>query len=81
MARRRHHDPLTDEQVSNYLATGGLRCPRCNSSEIEGNGNVELDAGIAWQNIVCNTCEFEWADVYQLVSVDPSDDPGEEPWL
>lgn len=45
---------------------GGLRCPLCGSENLEGS-NIQVDAGIAWQNIICEDCEANWSDIYKLI--------------
>jgi transposase-like protein len=55
--------PLTDKE---YVAIGGCRCPICGNSDVEGGG-VEIDAGIAWQEVSCHACGAEWTDQYELV--------------
>ena len=49
-----------------YVEKGGLRCPYCNRSDIEGDLIVETDVGIAWQNMSCIDCNAEWRDEYSL---------------
>jgi hypothetical protein len=61
---------LTDEQKRAYVQNGGNRCPFCTSYEIEGTGQVQTDAGYAWQPIKCLSCDEHWNDVYKLVDVD-----------
>lgn len=48
---------------------GGVCCPRCGGNEIEGNDGVEIDAGIAWQDVTCLTCDLEWRGQYNLVGI------------
>ena len=55
-------DPIVEEK---HIASGGILCPFCGSSDIEG-GSVELDAGYATQDVVCLKCEREWQDLYIL---------------
>jgi len=51
------------ETKKKYLASDGVRCPYCGSEDLTG-GPVEIDAGIAMQDIVCDSCEKTWTDVY-----------------
>ena len=53
-----------------YVATGGSKCPHCGEEAIEGNGSIELDNGIAWQDVGCGACNNTWVDVYKLVGWD-----------
>lgn len=48
-----------------YIAHGGTRCPFCGSLDIEGQ-EVNIDAGQAWQDVLCNRCHKEWQDTYTL---------------
>lgn len=48
-----------------YVANGGICCPFCGSTDIEGGG-VDIDVGGASQAIFCNECEAEWTDHYTL---------------
>lgn len=40
-------------------------CPHCGSEDVEG-GEVNVDAGGAWQEVTCNECGATWNDVYKL---------------
>jgi transposase-like protein len=53
-----------------YVASGGLDCPYCGSSDIEGD---EVDIGVGWasQGIVCKSCGQEWFDQYKLSGFEP----------
>ncbi len=48
-----------------YIKVGGTRCPFCESLDITGN-EVNIDAGVAWQDVYCNECHQEWQDTYTL---------------
>ena len=48
-----------------YVAEGGTRCPYCGGIDIQGQ-EVNIDAGQAWQDVICNTCGHEWQDTYTL---------------
>lgn len=54
---------LSNEQ---YVAKGGTQCPVCRATDISG-GEVNVDAGHAYQAITCNVCSATWNDVYTLV--------------
>ena len=57
---------LTVEQIGRYVAHGGVACPFCSSSEIEG-GLFDTIAGECFQDVWCNDCGKQWRDVYKLV--------------
>jgi hypothetical protein len=50
-----------------YAIQGGVRCPWCKSSEIEG-GQFDVQEGVAFQPIHCHGCRREYTDVYRLVA-------------
>ena len=52
-----------------YLASGGNVCPYCDSEDISA-GHIQADAGTAWSNVECNSCEETWKDVYKLVEIE-----------
>ena len=54
--------PLTDAE---YVATLGTNCPVCQSTELEGS-SVDIDGGVASQEIWCKTCGASWNDTYTL---------------
>jgi hypothetical protein len=59
-----------------YVARGGVRCPYCNRTNIEGDCEVYTDVGMAWQDMSCIDCNAEWVDEYSLTgySTDGEDD-------
>lgn len=52
--------------VEKYLKSGGVRCPLCNSTNINSNSRIEANNGCAWQNIKCDNCKGEWINIYTL---------------
>lgn len=54
--------PLSEED---YVAKCGGICPVCGSDQVEG-GSIAIDGPCASQGVVCNDCNAEWTDVYQL---------------
>jgi transposase-like protein len=63
---------LTDEQKQAFIKAGGVCCPLCGSSNIEG-GFIEVDAGRATQRITCPDCGRHWTDVYCLTEIVPDE--------
>ena len=49
-----------------YVKTGGLLCPVCGGSTLESTSAMQVDDGVAWQEIVCVDCESTWTDTYTL---------------
>jgi transposase-like protein len=60
--------PLTKEQKENYVKTGGVKCPYCDSYDIEG-GSFECDASYVTQEVACNNCERHWTDEYTMTAI------------
>ena len=61
--------------IKKYVATGGTLCPCCGSAALTGS-EVNIDAGIASQEVCCMQCWANWADTYSLTGyrdLDPSE--------
>lgn len=56
-----------------YVLDGGVNCPRCGSLDIAG-GFVEVEAGSAYQKVVCMACGKSWKDIYKLVAYEEEED-------
>lgn len=54
---------LSDQQ---YVRSKGLRCPFCRARDVEGLAGLDIDAGVATQEVRCNTCRTFWTDIYRL---------------
>ncbi len=63
VCRRCWHD-----KVKPYIESGGVACPFCESSNIEGR-QFDVQAGTAWQPMSCTDCNREWNDVYRLDAI------------
>lgn len=61
---------MTEEQISKYIAAGGVSCPHCGSTDLDAKG-VQVDAGQATQEVMCSDCGQGWQDVYTLTHVEP----------
>jgi transcription elongation factor Elf1 len=48
-----------------YIANSGVACPLCHSGDVTG-GHIQIDGGIAWQEIDCGNCNASWTDIYKL---------------
>jgi len=55
--------PATNKQ---YIEGYWTECPWCKSDDI-GGGHIQVDGKTCWQNIMCNKCNKEWKDIYNLV--------------
>jgi transcription elongation factor Elf1 len=61
--------PLTETQKKAYVEGGGLECPYCNRTDgVEGK-SINVDAGGASQEIICNVCGLAWTDLYTLTEI------------
>ena len=56
------------EMAKRYVQAGGVKCPFCDSVDIEG-GAVEIDFGRAYQKVTCKKCGHDWSDGYSLNSI------------
>ena len=63
--------PLSDQQ---YVRSKGLRCPFCRACDIEGLAGLDIDAGVATQEVRCNACQRFWTDIYRLSGYQPASD-------
>jgi hypothetical protein len=62
-------DVTGDEELRDkYLKTKGVRCPYCDSSDIEG-GSKDTQDDAVFQSITCGSCNREWTDEYTLTGV------------
>jgi len=59
--------PLTQKQMEMYLATGGVRCPYCESKNIEAEG---FEGEASSELVHCGDCGERWKDIYSLVGVE-----------
>mgnify|MGYP001161685594 CR=1 FL=1 len=60
---------MNKSEEKKYVESKGVRCPYCKSEDIEG-GFIEVNAGVAQQNIRCNNCGEEWTDTYTLNGIE-----------
>ena len=57
-----------------YISNVGNKCPYCRSANIRGT-DFETDDGIsAWRVIECEECEKSWRDVFNLTSIEMTDE-------
>jgi hypothetical protein len=59
---------LTQEQVDDYVSSGGMECPFCESEDIAG-GDREMDYGVTTQTVVCHNCNEQWSDIYTMTGI------------
>jgi transcription elongation factor Elf1 len=63
---------ITAKQEAAYLADP-YHCPLCNGKELNV-GDPEVQENFVFLDIVCQACEFSWADRYELMGIDISDE-------
>jgi len=56
------------DKKSQYIASGGLRCPYCGSDQLKAKDTDAADAAVVRQ-IHCAGCGQRWANVYQLTGL------------
>ncbi len=61
--RRGMDNPMTDAE---YVKHEGAFCPRCGSDDIEAIGGFEIEGNTVTERIMCNYCDLDWDDVYEL---------------
>lgn len=60
---------LTKKQIREYVKSGGVKCPYCNSEGISA-GNLLLDDNdICMSNVQCLNCKKSWREVYSLFTI------------
>ncbi len=64
---------MSDQQ---YVRLKGVKCPFCQSDEIEGH-SFDVDENGAHQEISCQNCNAAWTDDYKLSGYTVTDDPDE----
>jgi hypothetical protein len=60
---------ITPKVAKEYVEGYGSECPFCDSEDIVG-GETNYGAGEIWQDVLCNSCEKEWVDIYTLTGVE-----------
>ncbi len=64
---------LSQKQIEQYIAAGGVSCPYCHDPDLEG-GFVEIRSDGAAQPIRCHACDRRWTDEYRLVGLTAEED-------
>jgi hypothetical protein len=59
---------LSGKQKKAYVKSGGVRCPYCQSQDIEAGKGV-FDTGIAWLTVTCNACQEQWHEIFHLKTI------------
>jgi hypothetical protein len=69
---------VTEADKIAYIREGGVRCLFCEAEDVHG-GSIEIDAGVATQEISCCVCDATWTDQYTLNSVTDLEAPAQTP--
>jgi len=57
--------PIVSQTSKQYVANGGVRCPKCMSLHITG-GAIGYSVGALKLSVSCNICESKWEELYKL---------------
>jgi hypothetical protein len=60
---------LSPEQKAAYVSGGGLKCPVCQSNNLDG-GDTDLDGPVIRADSTCLDCKAVWVDVYTLSDIE-----------
>ena len=60
---------LSAEDIRRHVESGGVCCPRCGSADISGD-EVDIEGGLAIQEVGCVECSILWRDIYALKSIE-----------
>ncbi len=63
---------ITKQEETEYLARGGVSCPKCRSQNISG-GFIEVAQGQVRQRVSCPNCETQWTDLYCLAGIEETE--------
>ncbi|RLD07548.1 MAG: hypothetical protein DRI65_04405 [Chloroflexota bacterium] len=67
---------LSDFEALNakYVKNGGMKCPRCEDTNIDCGINMQFEDTTIYQDVTCVSCGETWDDVYELVRHNPTDE-------
>jgi hypothetical protein len=67
---------LSDEDKQEYVKQGGVKCPYCESRDIE---NYDRNSDIGWvaDSVQCNNCSKSWEEIYNLADIKEDEDSPE----
>lgn len=69
---------LTQQQMKEYVESGGHKCPFCGAQDgVDGGcvtgSSVQIDGPEAYQDMTCSGCSNQWRDFYRLYDILPLD--------
>ena len=56
-----------DNAEREYVVTGGKHCPSCDGTTGMQSGSIDINLGLATQNMFCYECGASWVDNYRLI--------------
>lgn len=59
---------ITESQEKKYIENKGLRCPHCNSNDLD-TGCPNADGDVVTIEVTCKKCGEEWKDLYTLTGI------------
>jgi len=66
--------PTMDEEISEqareYIASAGMHCPFCKSSDINAMAPDVTENGTILQEVECDSCGKKWTDTYKLTNME-----------
>ena len=64
---------LSETEIDTYVAEGGVKCPYCQSEDLEASNQEFTEAGIFF-DCACIGCLHEWKEHYKLASITSKED-------
>ena len=59
---------LTEEMKQDYINSGGITCPYCQSDDITSE-DTDYFGSSQSTRVLCNTCNRYWFDIYTLTDI------------
>ena len=63
---------ITAQEEKKYIERGGVKCPKCDSYDVEGK-ECDFDKGKMYQKVKCYNCNARWTDIYTLTGIYPGE--------
>jgi len=64
-----HVETAEEKRDQEYVNSSGNICPFCKKCTVSADGGVEVDGGVAYQGITCDSCGASWNDIYRLIGI------------
>jgi len=59
---------MKQETIDEYVENNDVICLYCGKDQITG-GEIDIESGIALQQVRCTDCNKSWTDIYRLIGV------------